>query len=98
MSQNGSTGLCIAGGRSLVGGRFVDTAVTLTAHGRIAEPGAAANGHCLDATGLLVLPGIVDIHGDAFERQMMPRPGVHFELDIALMESDRQAVANGITT
>src|SRR5882757_770264 len=51
-----------------------------------------------DASGLLVLPGIVDIHGDAFERQMMPRPGVGFPLDIALCDSDRQAVANGITT
>jgi alpha-D-ribose 1-methylphosphonate 5-triphosphate diphosphatase len=28
----------------------------------------------------------------------MPRPGVHFAVDIALLESDRQAVANGITT
>jgi len=45
-----------------------------------------------------VLPGIVDIHGDAFERQMMPRPGVDISLDIALIDSDRQAVANGITT
>ena len=52
----------------------------------------------IDATGLLVLPGIVDIHGDAFERQMMPRPRVAFPLDIALLESDRQAVSNGITT
>src|SRR5262249_54348510 len=40
----------------------------------------------------------VDIHGDAFERQMMPRPGVGFPIDVALLESDRQAVANGITT
>ncbi|MDX1729628.1 MAG: alpha-D-ribose 1-methylphosphonate 5-triphosphate diphosphatase, partial [Aurantimonas coralicida] len=34
----------------------------------------------LDAEGLLVLPGIVDIHGDAFERQIMPRPGVRFDV------------------
>ena len=46
----------------------------------------------IDADGLLVLPGIVDIHGDAFERQMMPRPGVDFAMDIALLDSDRQAV------
>ncbi|WP_458757590.1 alpha-D-ribose 1-methylphosphonate 5-triphosphate diphosphatase [Afipia sp. TerB] len=52
----------------------------------------------LDADGLLVLPGIVDLHGDAFERQMMPRPGVDFPIDIALIDSDRQAIANGITT
>ena len=38
------------------------------------------------------------MHGDAFERQMMPRPGVNVALDVALADSDRQAVANGITT
>ena len=52
----------------------------------------------LDATGLTVLPGIVDLHGDAFERQMMPRPGVDFPVDVALVDSDRQAISNGITT
>lgn len=52
----------------------------------------------LDATGCLVLPGIVDIHGDAFERQIMPRPGVSFPLEMALVETDRQLAANGITT
>lgn len=52
----------------------------------------------LDARGLLVLPGIVDVHGDAFERQLMPRPGVRFPIDVALLETDRQLAANGITT
>lgn len=52
----------------------------------------------IDATGLLVLPGIVDIHGDAFERQIMPRPKVVFDKGVALRDSDRQLVANGITT
>ncbi len=52
----------------------------------------------LDARGLLLLPGIVDLHGDAFERQIMPRPGVHFPLDVALLDTDRQLTANGITT
>jgi alpha-D-ribose 1-methylphosphonate 5-triphosphate diphosphatase len=93
-----ASGLRIAGGRSLVGGRFVEAPITLTPQGMIGEAGSRAIGRCIDATGLLVLPGIVDIHGDAFERQMMPRPGVHFALDLALLESDRQAVSNGITT
>jgi alpha-D-ribose 1-methylphosphonate 5-triphosphate diphosphatase len=52
----------------------------------------------LDAGRCLVLPGIVDLHGDAFERQLMPRPGVHFAPVPALVETDRQIVANGITT
>ena len=51
-----------------------------------------------NAEGLLVLPGIIDLHGDAHERQMMPRPGVHFSHASALMETDRHIVANGITT
>jgi alpha-D-ribose 1-methylphosphonate 5-triphosphate diphosphatase len=29
---------------------------------------------------------------------MMPRPGVDFPIDVALIDSDRQAIANGITT
>lgn len=52
----------------------------------------------IDARGLLVLPGIVDVHGDAFERHIMPRPGVRFDMKLALRDTDRQLVANGITT
>jgi len=59
---------------------------------------AASHGKWLDARDCLVLPGIVDFHGDAFERQIMPRPGVHFPLDVALLETDRQLAGNGITT
>ena len=52
----------------------------------------------VDAGGRLVAPGIIDLHGDAFERQIMPRPGVDFPIDLALLETDRQMLANGITT
>lgn len=52
----------------------------------------------IDAEGLLALPGIVDIHGDGFERHLMPRPGVRFDVSLALRDTDRQLVANGITT
>jgi alpha-D-ribose 1-methylphosphonate 5-triphosphate diphosphatase len=90
--------LRIVGGRALIGGRFEETAVSAE-DGVLAEIGSDATARAtLDAEGLLLLPGIVDIHGDAFERQMMPRPGVAVATDIALAESDRQVVANGITT
>jgi alpha-D-ribose 1-methylphosphonate 5-triphosphate diphosphatase len=52
----------------------------------------------LDATGLLVLPGIIDLHGDAFERQLQPRPGVNFPAPLALADTESQLLANGITT
>ncbi|MYZ44690.1 alpha-D-ribose 1-methylphosphonate 5-triphosphate diphosphatase [Schauerella aestuarii] len=61
------------------------------------HPDGAAEG-LLDAGDLLVLPGIVDLHGDAFERTVMPRPGVTFPYANALHEVDRQLLANGITT
>lgn len=90
--------LRITGGRALLDGRFEETPLAVD-DGVIAELGTDTPARAtLDAHGLLVLPGIVDIHGDAFERQMMPRPHVAVATDIALMESDRQVVANGITT
>jgi alpha-D-ribose 1-methylphosphonate 5-triphosphate diphosphatase len=92
-------GLFIAGGRALIGHEFVKTSLSIT-DGQIVEIGAihGSNTPLLDAGDLMVLPGIVDIHGDAFERQMMPRPGVDFPFDVALIDSDRQAISNGITT
>jgi alpha-D-ribose 1-methylphosphonate 5-triphosphate diphosphatase len=57
-----------------------------------------ADGEALDAGGALLAPGLVDLHGDAFERQIMPRPGVRFPLPVAIAETDRQLIANGITT
>jgi alpha-D-ribose 1-methylphosphonate 5-triphosphate diphosphatase len=92
--------LCVAGGRVLCDDAAEEACVRIdSTDGLIAAVGGEnGTARAIDAAGLLVLPGIVDIHGDAFERQMMPRPGVHVATDIALIDSDRQAVANGITT
>ncbi|MDP3692481.1 alpha-D-ribose 1-methylphosphonate 5-triphosphate diphosphatase [Bradyrhizobium sp.] len=93
------TNLSIEGGRALLGGEFHETSLRIA--GRDINAVGSDHGHGpfgIDASGLKVLPGIVDLHGDAFERQMMPRAGVDFPVDIALVDSDRQAIANGITT
>ncbi len=89
--------LRIAGGRALLPEGFADADITV-ADGRIAAIGGGGGGRVLDARGLLVLPGIVDIHGDAFERQVQPRPGIGFPMDIAVRDTDAQLLANGITT
>jgi alpha-D-ribose 1-methylphosphonate 5-triphosphate diphosphatase len=86
----------ITGGQMLAGGSLTDADIFI-ADGSIADR-PAADARSLDATGLLVLPGIVDLHGDAFERQLQPRPGVDFPIDLALAETERQLLANGITT
>src|SRR5258707_6891361 len=89
----------IEGGRALLGEQILQASLAI-ADGQICAVGSASRrgSSGLDARGLLVLPGIVDLHGDAFERQMMPRPGVDFPVDVALIDSDRQAIGNGITT
>lgn len=74
--------------------RRADLAICSDRIGRQAEPDAQR----VDLTGLWLLPGIVDLHGDAVERIIMPRPGVSFPLDLSLAEADRQMLVNGITT
>jgi alpha-D-ribose 1-methylphosphonate 5-triphosphate diphosphatase len=87
----------ITGGTLLVG-TGLERADLAIEDGVIAGLDGTGSDQRLDASGLLVLPGIIDLHGDAFERQLMPRPGVAFPVDLALLETDRQLVANGITT
>ena len=93
------TDIFLEGGRTLIGSELVGTSLALSG-ADIAEVDASRGRArlAIDARDLLVLPGIVDLHGDAFERQMMPRAGVDFPIDVALADSDRQAISNGITT
>lgn len=52
----------------------------------------------LDVTGYLVLPGIIDLHGDAFERHIAPRPSAPFPSAVGLRSVDLDAASNGVTT
>lgn len=90
--------LRIEGGRALTYQGWTDLpiAIAFDRFARIGETTGAPQ--ALDAHGLLVLPGIVDIHGDAFERIVTPRPSVAFDPAFAFLEVDRQLAANGITT
>lgn len=90
--------LDIQGARVLLAdGTLADTSLLLDAHGTLHLGGTGAR-HRFDARGLIALPGIVDLHGDAFERQIQPRPGVDFPLPLALRDTEAQLLANGITT
>lgn len=52
----------------------------------------------VDLTGYLVLPGIVDLHGDGFERHMAPRRGAMKQMADGLVAAEAELAANGITT
>ncbi|MCU4654934.1 alpha-D-ribose 1-methylphosphonate 5-triphosphate diphosphatase [Roseibacterium sp. SDUM158016] len=60
--------------------------------------GAEPAGPVVDLSGHLVLPGIVDIHGDGFERHLAPRRGALESLAAGLASLDSELAANGITT
>lgn len=84
----------IAGGNVLRDGSLAKGVVGL----REGLFGSPPSGRGFDAAGLLVMPGIVDIHGDAHERALQPRPGVDFDAAFALRDAAAQIIANGITT
>lgn len=97
--MNAQRRFAITGGHTLLASGIEDDVVITVEDGVITDIGSQTHGLAeLDARGLWVLPGIIDLHGDAFERQIMPRPGVHFDLLLALAETDRQLVTNGIST
>ena len=52
----------------------------------------------LDARGLLLLPGLIDLHCDMIEKLVEPRPEVHFALPLAFAEADWRLAGCGITT
>ncbi|NDR58075.1 alpha-D-ribose 1-methylphosphonate 5-triphosphate diphosphatase [Aliiruegeria sabulilitoris] len=52
----------------------------------------------VDMRGYLLLPGIIDLHGDALERHIAPRPNACFDPSIGLGSVDRDAGVNGVTT
>ncbi len=65
-------------------------------HGRITDE--VVGKHKLDMRGYDILPGIIDLHGDAFEHHIAPRPSAPFPLAIGLAATDRDAAASGVTT
>jgi len=52
----------------------------------------------LDLGGDLLLPGLIDLHGDAIEKEVEPRPNAFFPLPVALDAIDRRMAAAGVTT
>ncbi|MEL6450605.1 MAG: alpha-D-ribose 1-methylphosphonate 5-triphosphate diphosphatase [Pseudomonadota bacterium] len=65
------------------------------AEGRITD---TPTGRAIDLTGYRVLPGIVDVHGDGFERHMAPRRGAMKQMGEGLVAVEAELAANGITT
>ncbi len=63
--------------------------------GLVAE---APEGRAVDLAGWWLLPGIIDVHGDGFERHVAVRRGALTSIDHGLEALEAELAANGITT
>lgn len=72
----------------------------LAQDGHIAEvqSGRSQAADAIDLEGDYLLPGLVEMHTDNFERHLMPRPKVYWAELPALMAHDAEVAAAGITT
>jgi alpha-D-ribose 1-methylphosphonate 5-triphosphate diphosphatase len=52
----------------------------------------------IEADGRLVIPGLIDLHGDDIEGHLHPRSGARMALPMALASADRANISAGITT
>lgn len=52
----------------------------------------------IDATGMYLLPGMIDIHSDAIEKEISPRPGTFFPTNSSFYELEKRVAASGVTT
>lgn len=85
--------------RAVLPERVLEDASLRIEEGRITEirQGRPIEGG-LDAANAWLLPGFVDIHSDAIEKAVEPRPNARFPTWIAVQELDRSLVGCGVTT
>jgi alpha-D-ribose 1-methylphosphonate 5-triphosphate diphosphatase len=78
----------------------IDDARIVVRSGRIeaVEPHPAGSVADVDGAGLMCLPGLIDTHSDALERERAPRPSAYLPWDFALLSLEGKMRAAGITT
>ncbi|MCI5112060.1 MAG: alpha-D-ribose 1-methylphosphonate 5-triphosphate diphosphatase [Marivita sp.] len=86
--------LTLSGATVLTPDGWTDAPISLAQGVVVADPA----GRKVDLSGYLVLPGIVDPHGDGFERHMAPRRGALREAEHGVVAAASELAANGITT
>jgi alpha-D-ribose 1-methylphosphonate 5-triphosphate diphosphatase len=85
--------------RAITPDRTIDDATVAIEDGRIVgvEPNARYQG-AFDGRGAFCLPGLIDTHCDAIEREISPRPTAVFDIEFALRSLEQRFLGAGITT
>ena len=97
--QASEDSLAVVGARIVTTDRVIDGGVRIEGD-RIVDVGVVDHDAdtVIDAGGSLVLPGLIDLHGDDIEGHLHPRSGARMSLPMALATADRANISAGITT
>lgn len=93
--------LYISNARIVTPSEVINSGSLIIEDGRIAVMNPeSVSSQCQEhnVNGAYLIPGLIDLHGDAIEKMIEPRPGVLFPLEYSLRAMDRQLMSTGITT
>ena len=92
--------LYLTGARVVLRDSVLEDATLLIEDGVIAaiSPPSGNGARTLNLRGKTLIPGMIDLHCDALEKEVEPRPNVHFPLDFACAQADKRNAAAGVTT
>jgi alpha-D-ribose 1-methylphosphonate 5-triphosphate diphosphatase len=92
--------LYLSGARVVLLDTVLEDATVLIEDGIIAaiNPASGNGAQTIDLRGKTLIPGIIDLHCDALEKEVEPRPNVHFPLDFACAQADKRNASAGVTT
>ncbi len=92
--------LYLTGARVVLPDAVLEDAAVLIEGGVIAaiNPVSGQGAQTVDLSGKTLIPGLIDLHCDALEKEVEPRPNVHFPLDFACAQADQRNAAAGVTT
>lgn len=90
----------LTGARVVLADRVIEDGAVLVEDGVIAaiNPDSGRGARSIDLRGMTLIPGMIDLHCDALEKEVEPRPNVHFPLDFACAQADKRNAAAGVTT
>ena len=100
IAQTAVGDVVVLGGRVVTPDAVVEGSVRVEGDRIVAvgDVGVDDDDTVVHADGRLVLPGLVDLHGDDIEGHLHPRSGARMALPMALASADRANIAAGITT
>ncbi|ODS51385.1 MAG: phosphonate metabolism protein PhnM [Agrobacterium sp. SCN 61-19] len=85
--------------RIVLADRVIENGALRIEGGMIAEisEGPVENAD-IHGQGLILMPGMIDMHGDMIEREIEPRPNVRMPMEMGLRDLDVKLATSGVTT